>query len=89
MLKRKRSTGIDDLPPGIIKDVALQIAGAISCIINLSLTIGVVPSEWKKAKVVHLHKDGDSSDENNYKTSCAKNYEKICSSSINELFTRY
>jgi hypothetical protein len=44
-LKRNKSTGIDNLPPGMLKDVASVIAGPISYIINLSLRSGQVPTD--------------------------------------------
>ena len=57
-LKRNKSTGIDDLPPGILKDVASEIAKPISFIINLSLRTGQVPTDWKISRVVPVHKSG-------------------------------
>jgi hypothetical protein len=59
-LKRHKSTGIDNLPPGMLKDVAHEIASPISYLINLSLRSGQVPSEWKIAQVIPLHKSGNT-----------------------------
>ena len=66
-LRRNKSTGIDDLPPGMLKDVASEIAKPISYIINLSLRTGQVPTDWKIARVVPLHKSGSAADVNNYR----------------------
>ena len=50
-LKRKKSAGIDDLPPGILKDCAKNIWKPLCYIINLSIKKGQVPKLWKIAKV--------------------------------------
>ena len=67
-LKRNKSTGINDLPPGMLKDVAFEIAKPISYIINVSLRTGQVPTNWKIARVVPVHKSGSTADVNNYRS---------------------
>ena len=66
-LKRHKSTGVNTLPPGMLKDVAPVIAPALAYIINLSLRTGQVPNEWKIAQVLPLHKGGNKDDFNNYR----------------------
>ena len=51
-IKRSKATGIDDLPPGLIKDAASVISVPLSHIINLSLETGNFPQQWKVAKLV-------------------------------------
>ena len=46
-LKRKKATGLGNLPPGLLKDAAGVIAKPLTFIINSSLETGVVPTEWK------------------------------------------
>lgn len=46
-LKRKKATGLDNLPPGFVKDAAGIIAKPLTFIINLSLLSGVVPTDRK------------------------------------------
>lgn len=41
-LKRTNATGIDDLPPGMLKDCAKYISGSLCYIINLSTKSGTV-----------------------------------------------
>ena len=66
-LKRNKSTGVDDLPLGMLKDVASEIAKPISYVINLSLRTGQVPTDWKIARVVPVHKSRSTVDFNNYR----------------------
>jgi len=40
-LKRGKSAGHDDIPPGMLKDAAHQLAKPLSAIINLSLQTGI------------------------------------------------
>ncbi len=54
-LKRKNATGIDNLPPGMLKDAAPVLAKPLTHVINLSLKSGIVPTDWKIAKVIPLH----------------------------------
>ena len=66
-LKPKKSAGLDDLPPRLLKDAATVISGPLSHIINLSLNAGIVPSDFKDAKLVPLHKSGNVTSANNYR----------------------
>ena len=66
-LKRKKASGADDIPPGLLKDASSVLAEPLAFIINLSLRTGTVPSDWKVAKVIPLYKSGDSALESNYR----------------------
>ena len=66
-MKRKKATGFDNLPPGLLKDAAAEIASPLAHIINLSLRSGQVPSQWKIAEVIPLHKSGNTGDNNNFR----------------------
>ena len=66
-LKRHKATGLDDLPSNLLKDGATIIAKPLSHVINLSLKTGIVPSEWKVAKITPLHKSGDKTKADNYR----------------------
>ncbi|XP_057312380.1 uncharacterized protein LOC130653901 [Hydractinia symbiolongicarpus] len=66
-LKRNKTTGIDELPPGMLKDCAILISKPLSHIINLSINTSTVPSAWKVAKVAPIFKSGDSSLPENYR----------------------
>ncbi|XP_057299458.1 uncharacterized protein LOC130630077 [Hydractinia symbiolongicarpus] len=66
-LKRKKATGADDIPPGVLKDAATLLSQPLAFIINLSLRTSTIPSDWKIAKVTPLFKGGNSSEETNYR----------------------
>ena len=66
-IKRSKVTGIDDLPPGLIKDAADVLSVPLSHIINMSLDIGQFPQEWKAAKIIPLHKSGSTKSFDNYR----------------------
>ena len=66
-LKRKKASGIDELPPGILKDSAAVIAKPLAHIINLSLASGIFPTDWKIGKVFPLLKSRVKSNIDNYR----------------------
>lgn len=66
-LQRKKAAGVDNIPPGLLKDAAYPISGPLTHIINLSLSTGIVPTEWKVAKVTAIHKGGSTNDQNNFR----------------------
>ena len=66
-LKRKSAAGWDDLPPCMLKDCARVISGPLTHPINLSLTSGTVPNDWKIAKVTPIHKSSSIDDYNNFR----------------------
>ena len=57
-IKRSKSTGMDDLPHGILKDAAPAISAPLAHLINLSLQTNLFPKDWKMAKVIPIHKSG-------------------------------
>ena len=66
-LKRNKSTGLDNLPPGMLKDAATIIIKPLAYIINLSLQSGSVTMEWKAAKIIPLFKSGSMVELENYR----------------------
>jgi hypothetical protein len=55
-LKRNKSAGIDNLPPNLLRDSAEAISTHLTHLINMSLSKGIFPDEWKTAKIVPIHK---------------------------------
>ena len=66
-LKRQKPTGIDNLPPGLLKDCAMYIVTPLCYTINLSISTSTIPTIWKHAKVSLAFKSGDSSEPGNYR----------------------
>jgi len=66
-LRRNKAAGIDNLPPGLLKDSAEEISQPLAHIINLSLSTTTIPTRWKVAKVTPVHKAGNTNDEMNYR----------------------
>lgn len=66
-MKRTKATGLDELPPGLLRDCHQHLIDPLHHIINMSLQTGTVPSAWKKAKVIPLFKSGDKNNTDNYR----------------------
>ena len=58
-LKNSGSVGLDFIDTSTIKLAKSEITPAITHIINLSIKQSKFPNEFKKAKVVPLHKKDD------------------------------
>ena len=66
-LKTKKSTGVDRITARLMKDVATEIAWPVTYLVNLTIKTGVVPSQWKEARVTTSFKSGKKDNENNYR----------------------
>jgi hypothetical protein len=66
-LKCSKSVGTDNLPSRLLKDSTFTIAPPLTYIINLSLESGLIPNEWKSAKIVPIHKAGSRSIMDNFR----------------------
>ena len=89
-LKRKSAAGWDDLPPCMLKDCARVISGPLTHLINLSLTSGTVPNDWKIAKVTPIHKSGSIDDYNNFRPiSVLPVLSKILERAVHTQFIQY
>ena len=62
-----KATGFDEISAKIIKMAAPTIVSSLTHIINLSLFSGVIPQEWKSAKIVPIFKSGSATDRANYR----------------------
>ena len=60
-----KSVGPDGISPKLLKVACNVIAPSLTRLINLSLTQCKVPSLWKKANVIPIHKKGDKEILNN------------------------
>lgn len=63
----KKATGVDNIPAKLLKLAAPYVSNVLAHICNLSLQKGIVPDEWKEARVTPIHKGGDQDDLNNFR----------------------
>lgn len=66
-LKNKWSSGYDDVPIKVIKDVKTALIKPLLHLINSSLISGIFPDKLKISKVVPVHKKGETTDIQNYR----------------------
>jgi hypothetical protein len=62
-----KAPGPDGIPTYILKTCANEISPLLTELFNNSLSTSKVPSEWKRANVVPIHKKGSKLDTNNYR----------------------
>ena len=57
-MKDNKSPGVDGIPPKLLKEIVEQISTPLAKVFDLSLEEGIIPSEWKEAKLHrYLRKD--------------------------------
>ena len=66
-LKPKLSSGHDDIPTKVLKEIMDIVCSPLSHVINLSFSTGIVPDNFKIAKVVPIYKSSDNMSLNNYR----------------------
>ena len=66
-LKVNKATRLDQVLSCMLKDGVSIITNSVSYLINLSLSVGSMPVEWKQAKVIPLYKSGCHEDMDNYR----------------------
>ena len=66
-MKSTKATSLDGIPTRLLKDAAPEIAKPIAHLVNLTISTGQIPSQWKEAKVTPIFKSGNKDDENNYR----------------------
>ncbi len=67
-LKRNKATGVDEPPPGMLKDIREYIADPLCYILNLSVETATVPSKLKIARLIPIHKSGSRKLPENFRT---------------------
>jgi hypothetical protein len=66
-LKKDSAPGPDNIHPRLLKELKHQIADPLAKIFRKSLDTGIIPADWKKAKVIPIYKKGAKSDPGNYR----------------------
>lgn len=86
----KTSSGLDNIPPIVIKHLPIEIIKDYTILFNNSINNTYYPVRWKSAKVLPLHKSGkDPTDRASYRPisitcSISKIYQKIIKFSIDK-----
>ena len=58
-LDAKKACGPESLPVCVLKECRQQLAPSLARLFNLSMETGHLPSQWKHAHVIPIHKSGD------------------------------
>ncbi len=66
-LKRKQSTGHDNISTALVKDMKHAISTPLTILLNKSIETGIVPDSLKIAKVIPIYKAKDRESLNNYR----------------------
>ena len=66
-LKINKSPGPDEILPIVLKEMKEVIYKPLTKIMQQSLDTGVVPTDWKIANVIPIHKKGDKTEPGNYR----------------------
>ena len=67
-LKTSKAVGLDQIPSRLLKDSASVISKPLAAIMNLSISQGRIPCDWKIARVLSLFKGGKKCNMDNYRT---------------------
>ena len=90
-LRTKNSSGHDGISVKLLKHLAPALLPSLTLIINQSLLTGIFPGKLKIAKVIPLHKKGDTQIMDNYRpvsllSSISKLFEKVA---YNQLYSYF
>lgn len=66
-LKNKKSSGADDIPSFVVREVLAEIVYPMTFLINLSFCIGRFPSSLKTGKIIPIYKKDDVHLMDNYR----------------------
>ena len=89
-LKTSKAVGLDQMPSRLMKDSARVISKPLTFIMNLSISQGCVPQDWKIARVIPLFKGGKKTEMGNYRPiSILPMASKILERAIHTQFCRF
>ena len=91
-LNKRKASGLDGVDARLLCDAAPALAGPLTTIMNASLRSGIIPTEWKLAKVTAIYKDGAHTNPSNYRpisvlSICMKVFERAVHNQLNEYLT--
>ena len=89
-LKMSKATGPDGIPARILRECAHSLAKPLSGLFYLSLSVGVVPHDWKCANVVPIYKSDGKSNPCNYRPiSLLSIISKVMESIVNDRLCKH
>ena len=89
-LKVTKALGPGGITARLLKDAAPVIAKPITYLVNLTISTGLIPAEWKDARVTPIFKSGARNDVNNYQPiSVLSLVSKIMEHAIQEQFLTF
>ena len=89
-LKVTKASGPDGITARRLKDAAPVIAKPITYLVNLTISTGLIPAEWKDARETPIFKSGARNDVNNYQLiSVLSLVSKIMERAIQEQFLAF
>ena len=62
-----KSMGLDDIHPGVLKEMADMIAEPLSIVFERSWLPGEVPGDWKRGNITPIFKKGRKEDPGTYR----------------------
>jgi len=66
-LKKSTSTGPDDISINYIKDAVVELSPVLKFIFDKAASLAITPTQWKRAKIIAIHKKGGKDDPENYR----------------------
>ena len=89
-----KSPGPDHLSPRILKECALELSNSLCNLFNKSFHSGSLPSDWKIAHIIPVHKKGPKHKKKNYRqislaSITCKTAEKIVKSRVVSFLTEH
>ena len=89
-LKVSKATGPDGISARVLHECAHPLAKPLSGLFNLSLSVGVVPHDWKCANVVPIYKSDGKSNPCNYRPiSLLSIISKVMESIVNDRLRKH
>ena len=89
-VQRSKAAGLDNLPPGLLRDSAKEISSSLCYIINRSINTGVFPPSWKILKVTPVYKSGSVNEIENYRpVSILSVVSKLMKKEVHKQFSAY
>ena len=67
-LDPNKASGPDNISRRILKELAVELAPALTAIFNQSIDSGSLPTEWTKANVTPIYKRGNKNQAENYRS---------------------